>query len=69
MIVAMPSDQRLTYEQQNMIVGIRSDQKLTYEEQVSKLTEPRLKKAGFDLGKESKGDGNCFLWALLEQMR
>ena len=69
MIVAIPSDQRLTYEQQNMIVGIRSNQKLTYEEQVSKLTEPRLKKAGFVWGEETMGDGNCFLWALLDQMR
>ena len=53
----------------NMIVAIPSGQRLTYEQQVDQLTEPRLKKAKFVLGEETMGDGNCFLWALLDQMR
>ena len=43
--------------------------RLSLKDQQDQLTGPRLKDAGFILGENTKADGNCFLWALKDQMR
>ena len=43
--------------------------RLSFKDQQDQLTGPRLKDAGFILGENTKADGNCFLWALKDQMR
>ena len=44
-------------------------ERLSLKDQQEQLTGPRLDEAGFVLGKETIPDGNCFLWALKDQMR
>ena len=43
--------------------------RLSLLDQIDQLTDPRLEEAGFERGEYTKPDGNCFLWALKDQMR
>ena len=44
--------------------------RLPYPEAKLQLTKPRLDEEGFKLSDEdTPADGNCFLWALKDQMR
>ena len=38
-------------------------------EEVKKLAPARLKKFGYCLSTETVGDGNCFINAIMDQMR
>ena len=41
---------------------------LTFHE-VKVQTQVRLQKAGFGLREETDGDGNCFIYAIMNQMK
>ena len=42
---------------------------LPYKEQKEKLAGERLRQTGFQESNYTNEDGNCFLWALQDQMR